>query len=152
MSFFSKAFKAVKSVTHNKLFQAAAGGLAVAFPVVGVPVAAGIAVANKVSNGINAVDPKIRAQAIAAAKNTAELAKKGDVPAKRAVALMRLVHTAKQAGHPNQQAAQHKLSRLLLIDKTRQAKAKQVVGNFAITRGGRIMHKKTRRNLAAGFR
>ncbi len=148
MSFFSKAFKAVKSVTHNKLFQAAAGGLAIAFPVVGIPVAAGVAVANKVSNGLTSADARVKAQAVAVVKNTADLAKKGDVPAKRAMALLKLVHTAKQGDV----AARQKLGRLHLIDKTRQAKAKQVVSNFAITRSGRIMHKKTRRNLAAAFR
>lgn len=148
MSFFKKAFKSIKSVTHSKLFTAGLGGLAVVFPVVGVPLVAGLAVANKVTDGLASADAKIRGQAQAVVKATVDLAKKGDVPAKRAVALMRIVDQTKK-GDP---AAKAKLGRLQLIEKTRQAKAKALVAQFALTRGGRIVHKRTKRNLAPAFR
>lgn len=152
MGFFSKAFKAIKSVTKNKIFQAAAGGLAVVFPVVGIPLVAGVAVANKVTDGLDSVNPKIKAQATAVVKSTVALAKTGDVGAKRAVALMKITRVAKKGNPVQQAAAKAKLGRLAMVDKTRQAKAKQVCGNFALTRGGRIINKKTKRNLAANYR
>lgn len=153
MSFFKKAFKSIKSVTHNKMFQAGLGGLAVVFPVVGVPLVAGVALANKVTDGVASADAKIREQAKMVIQQTQALAKTGDVGAKRAVALMKITHAAKTNPNPAvRKAALSKLGRLAMVDKLRQAKAKQVVGQFQLTRGGRIQHKKTRRNLAANFR
>jgi len=152
MSFFSKALGAIKKVANNKVFQVAAGGLAVVFPPAGIPLAAGVAITKKVTDGLNSTDAAIRQQATAVVKNTAALAKKGDVGAKRSIALMKLTHAATRGTPQAQQAAKAKLGRLALADKLRQAKAKQVVANFGLTRQGRIMHKKTKRYAAASFR
>jgi hypothetical protein len=152
MSFFKNALKAIKKVANNKVFQVAAGGLAVVFPPAGIPLAAGVAITKKVTDGISSADPKIRQQAVAVVKNTAALAKQGDVGAKRAVALMKLTHAATKGTPQLQAAAKAKLGRLALADKTRQAKAKQIAGQFGITRQGRIMHKKTKRYAAPSYR
>lgn len=144
MSFFSKAFKAVKSVAKSKVFQAAAGGLAVVFPPAGVPLAAGVAIANKVVDGVNSADAKIRAQAKAVIDSTKSLAAQGDVGAKRAIALMSHVDKAKK-GDP---AALKKLANLALVDKKRQALARKALSQYGITKTGRIAHKKTHRNLS----
>lgn len=150
--FFKKALKAVKSVANNKLFQVAAGGLAVVFPPAGIPLAAGVAITKKVTDGLSSVDPKVKAQAVQVVKNTAVLAKQGDVGAKRSLALMKLTSHATKGTPAQKQAAKEKLGRLAMADKLRQARAKQVVAGFAITKQGRIMHRKNHRHLAANFR
>jgi hypothetical protein len=96
--FLKKAFKSVGkvasavgnaagSVTKNPLFKTVVGGIAVVFPPVGVPLAAGVAVANTVVKAVNSANPAVRTEAKAAVQQTLKLAAKGDVGARNAATL-----------------------------------------------------------------
>lgn len=89
--FLKKAIKSVGKVAtgivKNPLVKTIAGGVAVVFPPVGVPLAAGIAVANTVVKGVNSAIPEERQQAKQVVKQTLALAAKGDVGARNAATL-----------------------------------------------------------------
>lgn len=149
MKFFKRLGNIVKKVATSKILTAVAGGLAVVFPVVGVPMTAGLAITGKVLNATKSANPEIAAKAKAMIKNTVQLAKTGDVGAKRAVALMKTQVVAVK-GSPKQKAvAKAAISKLLISDRLKKSRAQQVVANFGMTRAGRILNKKTNRHLAA---
>jgi hypothetical protein len=99
MSWFKKAFNSIKSVTKSPIFKIAAGGLAIAFPAIGIPAGAALAIGNKALNLANSPNPVTRAKYTAMVNNTEALAKKGDPGAKRAFMAMKLAKDAK-AGVP----------------------------------------------------
>lgn len=99
MSWFKKAFKSIKSATKSPIFKMGLTGLAIAFPAVGVPAAAALAIGNKALTLANSADPAKRAKYRALVSNTEALAKKGDPQAKRAFMAMKLAKDAK-AGVP----------------------------------------------------
>jgi hypothetical protein len=99
MSWFKKAFKSIKSATKSPIFKMGLTGLAIAFPAVGIPAAAALAMGNKALTLANSADAATRTKYRALVNNTEALAKKGDPDAKRAFMAMKLAKDAK-AGHP----------------------------------------------------
>jgi len=99
MSWFKKAFKSIKQATKSPIFKLAVGGLAIAFPAIGVPAAAALAMGNKALTLAKSANPQVAAKYTQLVKNTEALAKTGDPGAKRAVAAMRLAKDYK-AGIP----------------------------------------------------
>jgi len=80
------------------VLKTALGGVAVAFPVVGVPALAAVVTANQALNAADKL-PKAKAQLAQAIASTRVLASKGDPAAKRALNTFQLVASAK-AGKP----------------------------------------------------
>lgn len=99
MSWFKKAFKSIKAATKSPIFKMGVTGLAIAFPAVGVPAAAALAMGNKALTLANSADAATRAKYRQLVNNTEALAKKGDPDAKRAFMAMALAKDAK-AGKP----------------------------------------------------
>ncbi len=86
---FDDAWKATKTVVRSPVTKAAAGGLAIAFPAVGVPLATGLVAADRV---IAATEGKKGAKAKAVATRavirTAAASKAGDQDARRGLELL----------------------------------------------------------------
>ena len=80
--------KAAGSVVKNPLVKMVAGGVAVVFPPVGMPIAAGIAISDKVLREVNSKNPQKKAAGNAVVRNTMDLAAKGSVGASNALTLM----------------------------------------------------------------
>lgn len=83
--FFGKLIKSVKSVVKNPVVREVAGTAAIVYPPVGIPLAGGLAVADRVidvEEGLRG-GPKAQQQARAALAHTAHLAKQGHPDAKR---------------------------------------------------------------------
>ena len=99
MSWFKKAFKSIKQATKSPIFKMGIAGLAIAFPAIGVPAAAALAMGNKALNLAKSANPAVAAKYVKLIQNTEALAKTGDPGAQRAVAAMRLAKDAK-AGNP----------------------------------------------------
>jgi hypothetical protein len=99
MSWFKKAFSSIKAATKSPIFKIAAGGLAIAFPVVGIPAAAALAIGDKALTLANSANAVTRGKYRAAIIQTEKLAAAGDPDAKRAFNAMRLAKDAR-AGKP----------------------------------------------------
>lgn len=97
MSIFSSIAKVAKAVIKSPITKVAAGGLAVAFPVVGIPAAAGVAIAGKVVDAAQGKrgTPAQQATAKRVVANTIIAARQGDAGAARAVVAMKKAQTAK---------------------------------------------------------
>jgi hypothetical protein len=105
---FGKVFKSVKKaanvahvVAKSPMVRWGSKGLALAFPPVGVPVAAGVEVAARVQ--LNA--KKGNKAALKIVKNTAANAKKGDANAQRALAAMAMAANARKGAASSAQIA-----------------------------------------------
>lgn len=72
----------------GKLLKPIAGGLAIVYPPVGVPLAAGIMVADKANGAINSKDPKRKAAAVRVVAHTVKLAQSGHKGAANGLTLM----------------------------------------------------------------
>lgn len=83
-----------------------AGGLAFVFPPVGVPLVAGVAVADKVLHAYNSANPERKASAARIVDRTRVLAKSGDVGAQRAYSIL------------SQRAAAQKTARQFRVART----------------------------------
>lgn len=90
--------KGLKSVVKHPLTKMVAGGVAVAFPAVGVPLVAGIAVADQLVTAAEQTKlPKRQAAAKKIVKRTVAAAKAGDKDAGRAVKIITAVAKKKRA-------------------------------------------------------
>jgi len=83
--------KTAGKVMKSPYFKAGMAGLAVAFPAVGVPALAAMAVASKVVDGLESIDPAIKAAAQRVVKQTYAAAKGGDEDARRGLKTMATV-------------------------------------------------------------
>lgn len=95
--------KTAGTIAKSPYFKAGVAGLAVAFPAVGVPAMAALAVAGKVVDQIDSIDPNIRAAAKRVVEQTYKAAKSGDADAKRglrAMATVKKQRLAKPAAQP----------------------------------------------------
>jgi hypothetical protein len=90
VSFFSKIGKAVSGAVKavSPILKPVAGTLAVVFPPVGVPLAAGIAISDKVVKALNSSDPPKREAAQRMVAATTQLAASGNVSARNGLTLL----------------------------------------------------------------
>lgn len=97
MSIFKSIGKIAKSVIKSPILKVGVSGLAVAFPVVGIPAAAGVAAAGKIVDAAQgkAGTPAQQASAKRAVANTIVQAKQGDASAQRALTAMKKAQVAK---------------------------------------------------------
>jgi hypothetical protein len=86
-----------KAAVKSKLVMAAASGVAILCPAIGVPAVAALAIAAKVATAIDSVKPEIKAAATAMVKATAAAAKSGNKDAERGIAMIALASNAKKA-------------------------------------------------------
>lgn len=144
MSFFNSAFKSMKGVMHSNIMKGVVGAIAVVYPPVGVPLAAGLAVANKLTDQAESTVAAVKAEAQSVIDQTKKLAATGDIGAKRGLALIEHVAAAKFAADPAVKAlARAKLGKLVLNDKKRRLSGQILARQFGITRGGRIVRLKS---------
>jgi len=97
--FFSKLWKNTKKVVKSGMVKKIAGATAIIYPPVGIPLAAGLAVADKVvavEEGTRGTK-KQQKQVQKAMKHTAALARRGHRGAKRTMALVRTAREVQQA-------------------------------------------------------
>lgn len=81
--------KVGKGIVKNPLTKAVAGGVAIVFPPVGVPIAAGVAVTDRVLKDANQKrNPALAAKAKTAIRNTMALSTRGHVGASNAMTLL----------------------------------------------------------------
>lgn len=99
MSWLSKAWKSAKAATKSPIFKMGIAGLAIAFPAVGVPAAAALAMGSKALTLAKSANPAVARKYTALIENTEKAARAGDPGAKRAFMAMKLVKDA-QDGHP----------------------------------------------------
>lgn len=128
MSFFksfgkavSKGFKAVKSIARSPITKAIAGGVAIAFPAVGIPAVAGLAIANQQLDNVDkakAMAKKLKLDKLAQATLNAA---KGKPPAKQQKAIQHAVMLKKRGAHILQQNAVNRAQMARLLVNTRKA-------------------------------
>lgn len=97
MGIFGSIAKIAKAVVKNPITKVAAGGLAIAFPPIGIPAAAGVAIAGKVVDAAQGKrgTPAQQATAKRVVANTIVAARNGDAGAARAVVAMKKAQVAK---------------------------------------------------------
>jgi len=140
MSIFGKIWKGIKKVAKSPIVQVVAGGAALAFPVVGVPAVAALAISNKVLKAADA-GGEAAAKAKALIKNTVAAANQGHPDAKRAVVALKLTQAARK-GHP---PALRRVAELSVRNKRRKAAAKSVANAYVLNKkNGRLVHRKNR--------
>jgi len=108
MSWLSKAWKSVKSATKSPIFKVGIGGLALAFPAVGIPAAAALAMGNKALTLAKSANPAVAQKYRAVIENTERTARAGDPDAKRAYMAMKLAKDARD-GKPAAVAEANKI-------------------------------------------
>lgn len=97
MSIFKSIGKIAKSVIKSPILKVGTAGLAVAFPVVGIPAAAGVAAAGKIVDAAQGKKgtPAQQASAKRVVANTIVAAREGDAGAQRALEAMKKAQVAK---------------------------------------------------------
>jgi len=96
MSFLRNISRAAKRTLKSKLTMSVLGGVAIVFPVVGVPALAAVAIANQTLNNVEKMKGG-KEQLMKAFARTRVLAAKGHAPAIRAVKTFDLVIAARRA-------------------------------------------------------
>lgn len=85
---FKKGLRSMHKLTKSPLVKGLATGAAFVFPPVGVPVAAGVAVAGRINLNVHSKNKRKAAAARRVIVRTAQLAKRGDVSARRGLKLL----------------------------------------------------------------
>lgn len=141
--------RGLSSVARHPLTKVVAGGVAFAFPPVGVPLVAGVAVADQLVTAAQSANPKRKAAASKIVKRTVAAAKAGDKDAGRAARILSAVARKKKAvrGQPREQRAagfakaykrQEALKALLAKAKSGKGLAGPTVKGFLVTPLGRV--------------
>lgn len=84
----SATVKTARNIATNPMVRVGAAGAAFVFPPVGVPLAAGVEMANALASATRSVDAKKRQAAAKTVLRTAAAARKGDADAKRGLRLL----------------------------------------------------------------
>ncbi len=92
--------KLATNLAKSPVTKAVAGGAAFVFPPVGVPLAAGVVVADRLARNVKSPNPKRRAAAKAVVVRTAQLAKAGDQSAVRGLKLIAQQQRKRTAARP----------------------------------------------------
>jgi|GEM_PF-2958510 len=94
--FFDDVWKGTKAVIKSKVTKVAVGGLAIAFPAVGVPAAAALVAADRVVRESEKGNPKAKKLIV----NTANLANKGDRHAQAAMKILTIAKESRKMADP----------------------------------------------------
>jgi hypothetical protein len=133
MRIFRRVSRSLKSVVRSPVLKTVAGGVAISFPVVGVPAVAGVALANRALAVADQSPAKAKALKRTIAR-TQVLARAGDEPARRALSALSLAAAARQ----REPAAMAKVRRIGL----RATIGSAIGGRYLVTANGRLRRRR----------